>query len=69
MIAPKLEEMQAEFTDVVFLKVDVDANGEAAQDAGIEAMPTFIFFKGGEKVETIRGANEGAIRAAVEKHK
>ena len=32
-------------------KVDVDANAEAAQAAGIEAMPTFKVYKGGVEVE------------------
>merc|ERR1712108_70624 len=33
MVAPKIEAMSNEFTDVAFHKVDVDENDEAAQDA------------------------------------
>jgi len=69
MIAPKLEAMQAEFADIEIVKVDVDNNGEAAQAAGIEAMPTFKFFKGGNEVTSIRGANEAGIREAITQHK
>lgn len=50
-------------------KVDVDANTEAAEKYGVEAMPTFKFVKGGEVVTTITGADEPSIRAALNQHK
>ncbi len=50
MISPKLEEMAQQFSDVIFLKVDVDENEEVASEYGISCMPTFIFIKNGEKV-------------------
>ena len=53
MIAPKFEAMATEFTDAVLYKIDVDENGEASQAAGIQCMPTFQFYKGGEKVHEI----------------
>ena len=31
MIAPKFEAMEAEFPNVIFVKIDVDANKETAQ--------------------------------------
>ena len=37
-------------SDVVFLKVDVDENEDAAQEYSISAMPTFIFIKKEAKV-------------------
>merc|ERR1711988_730195 len=43
MIAPKLEQMSNEFPHVKFYKVDVDANPQASQLAGISCMPTFKF--------------------------
>ena len=51
MIAPQIEEMaKGEFSDVVFLKVDVDENEETSQEYSISAMPTFIFVKNNSKV-------------------
>merc|ERR1711976_254264 len=51
MIAPKLEAMSNEFTNVVFLKVNVDDNSEVAEEHGISAMPTFFIFKNKNKVD------------------
>ena len=64
MIAPKYAELATEMEGKAILaKVDVDANEETAQACGIEAMPTFQFFKGGEKVHQIRGADFEGVRA------
>ena len=69
-IAPKYEAMAAEFPNVILRKVDVDANADTAQHCGIACMPTFHFFKNGEKIEAdkIEGANEVKIREALAKH-
>ncbi|XP_077981657.1 thioredoxin-like [Glandiceps talaboti] len=68
-IGPKFEEMSKEFTDVVFIKVDVDDNGETAEANGVSAMPTFIFFKNGEKVDSLTGADEKKLRELLTKNK
>jgi thiol-disulfide isomerase/thioredoxin len=64
MIAPVYEKMQEEFPGVVFTKIDVDANSEAAEQCGIQAMPTFQFYKGGQKVGEMKGANESGLRVS-----
>lgn len=69
MIAPKIEAMAKEFTDVIFAKVNVDDNDDTATKNEISAMPTFIFFKNGEKVETVVGASEAKIKEAVNRLK
>ena len=71
MIAPKIAAMSQEdaYKDKVeFYKIDVDAVPDVAQELSIRAMPTFLVFKDGEKVEEVVGANEKAIRAAVDKY-
>ena len=50
VIAPQIESMSGEMSNVVFLKVDVDENEDAAQEYNISAMPTFIFVKKEAKV-------------------
>merc|ERR1711931_185363 len=58
MIAPKLEEMSKSMDDVVFLKVDVDECEDLAAEFQISAMPTFVFWKNKQRVDTVTGANE-----------
>ena len=43
--------MSTEFKNVIFKKVDVDEAKDVAENAGIRAMPTFKFYKGGEEIE------------------
>ena len=45
--------MDGKMPEVVFLKVDVDENEDAAQEYSISAMPTFVFVKKEAKVRKI----------------
>ncbi|KAK3687792.1 thioredoxin-like protein [Podospora appendiculata] len=70
-IAPTLAKWaeSPEFKDKVhFAKFDVDAVPALAQELGIRAMPTFIFFKDGEKVDNFAGANPPALLKLLNKH-
>jgi len=70
MIAPKLEAMSEseEFKDkVVFVKVNVDDLEDVAESCGISAMPTFHFYKNGQKVAEVVGASEPKIREEINK--
>jgi len=55
-IAPTFAKLDEETADVDFYRVDVDAAPEIAQEVGVTAMPTFVLFKDGGKVDTLRGA-------------
>jgi len=71
MIAPRIVTMSTEekYRDSVdFYKIDVDEVPDVAQELSIRAMPTFLLFKDGERIEEVVGADERAIRAAVDKH-
>ncbi|XP_034254050.1 thioredoxin-2 [Thrips palmi] len=65
IIAPKLVELSAEYPDVVFLKVDVDENEDIATDYNISAMPTFVFIKNKQKVESFSGASYDLLKEKV----
>lgn len=65
MIAPHFQAMADENPNVTFVKVDVDAMDKIAQMCGVRAMPTFQFFKGGEKVDEMCGANVAGLKAKV----
>lgn len=66
-IAPAIEKFSETHGHVKFYKVDVDNLSDVAADNGVSAMPTFLFYKNGELVDTVRGANPPAIGAAVTK--
>jgi thioredoxin 1 len=67
-IAPKVVGFAKDFPQARFYKVDVDEVNDVAAELGIRAMPTFMLFKKGEKVEEVVGANEKALKAAIEKN-
>ncbi len=56
MIAPVLEELDAEMGDKVkIVKLDVDENQETAAKYGVMSIPTLILFKDGEIVDKVVG--------------
>lgn len=69
MILPKVEDMAREFAAVSFYKIFVNAaNKDVGTSAGVRVAPTFLLFKGGEKVAEVVGAKEADLRAAIEEH-
>merc|ERR1712224_1132340 len=67
MIAPKIEEFEKTYSNVKFIKVDVDQATEVAEKEGISAMPTFKYFANGEKSGEVVGASESKIEAELKK--
>lgn len=67
-IAPKIAEYSEQYPDVAFYKVDVDEVPDVAQELGIRAMPTFVYFKDGQKVDEVMGAAPPNIEGAIKKH-
>jgi thioredoxin 1 len=68
MIAPKVEQFANQYNTVTFCKVDVDELDDVAARAGISAMPTFQFYKGGKKVDELLGADPNRLEALIKKH-
>ena len=48
--------------------MDVDANSDAAKEAGIACMPTFKYYKGGSEVDKLEGANIDMVKEMIEKN-
>ncbi|OXU24710.1 hypothetical protein TSAR_004285 [Trichomalopsis sarcophagae] len=69
MIAPKLDELSQELTDVIFLKVDVDELEGVAEEYDVNSMPTFVFIKNGNVLDKFSGANIEKVKLTVQKHK
>mmetsp|Transcript_8236 Transcript_8236/g.12152 ORF Transcript_8236/g.12152 Transcript_8236/m.12152 type:complete len:155 (-) Transcript_8236:311-775(-) len=71
VIAPKFDEFSDKYPDAVFLKVIGDASAEASKlmkREGVRSVPSFHYFKDGEKVDVVNGANAEAIEAAITKN-
>lgn len=69
VMAPVIDQLATELTDVTFAKVNVDDHGDLAQRYNILSIPTFLMFKGGHVVEQFSGIMTAeAMRARIEKH-
>lgn len=68
-IAPAYTQLSEKYTDVIFLKADVDELNEAAYEADVKSMPTFQFIKDGELVAQFEGANAEKVEALIVEHK
>src|ERR1700694_5513832 len=56
VVAPVLDEIAADRTDVLIVKLDIDENPQTAARFQVLSIPTMILFKGGEPVKTVIGA-------------
>ncbi|CEP08852.1 hypothetical protein [Parasitella parasitica] len=65
VIAPKLKKFAGDYKNIVFAKVDVDAVADVAAEFSIRAMPTILYFRKGEKVDEVVGANAANIEAKI----
>ncbi|XP_063042302.1 thioredoxin-like [Engraulis encrasicolus] len=64
-IAPHFKEMSEKLKDVVFLKVDVDEAQDVSAHCDIKCMPTFQFYRNGEKISDFSGANKDKLEETV----
>ena len=55
MIAPIVEEIAAERSDIIVGKIDVDEEMELAKQFRIVSIPTLVLMKGGEIAATLVG--------------
>ena len=66
MIDPFFERFSKSYTDLVFIKVDVDELEDVSAEAGVSATPTFMAYKNGNAVNKLFGTDkhklEGFIR-------
>ncbi|KAK6525369.1 hypothetical protein TWF694_005508 [Orbilia ellipsospora] len=63
VISPVFEKLSDDAANegIAFYKVDVDTQEEISQEVGIRAMPTFIIFHKGNKVNELVGANPAGL--------
>jgi thioredoxin 1 len=56
VVAPVLEEIQAEREDLKIVKLNTDENPETSAKYQVLSIPTMILFKDGQPVKTVIGA-------------
>jgi len=68
-IAPKLEELAKQYTEsAVVLKVNVDECEDIALEYQVNSMPTFVFIRNSDQIDTFTGANEERLSSYFAKH-
>jgi thioredoxin 2 len=69
MIAPILDQLAAERTDVTFAKLNVDENPRTASQFGVQGIPLLIFFRNGAEAGRVVGAVPRAqIESAIQRY-
>jgi thioredoxin 1 len=61
MMAPLFEALSTKFPAIGFYKMDTDAAEELTVRFSVTALPTFIFIKDGQILNTVIGANQKAL--------
>ena len=54
---PMIQQLERQYSNVVFLKIDVDNAKDIATKENISSMPTFKFYKNGQKIHEFSGAS------------
>lgn len=71
IVAPIVEQLAEEYEDdgVRVGKLDVDSNPETASRFGVRSIPSILFFKDGEHVDTVIGAvPKDHLKQKIEEH-
>lgn len=66
--APTFARMSEQFPNVRFAKVNVEVAREVAAKLEVYVMPTFHLFRANQKIGSVRGWNERALRSMLEEH-
>lgn len=61
IVTPTFEKLSEKYKHVEFLKVDIDEAEEIANKCEIKSIPTIIFYKGGNKIDQLVGANNNEL--------
>ena len=69
MIGPVFEQLAKDNAEIEAVKVDVDDADDVAAHCQIQAMPTFHFYKNGEKIAEMMGADQAKLAALIAQHK
>lgn len=60
-LAPKLENISNSYSNVTFVKIDVEENSDLAADLSIRSVPTVIIYDGKKIVNKIVGVQQDKL--------
>jgi thioredoxin 1 len=64
-LTPRLSNLSNKYTDVTFVKVDVDENMESAQELLISTVPTVMIYNGDMLINRSTGANHDTVYSKI----
>lgn len=68
MIAPKVHDLAKNMPHVNFVQVDVDQAQDIVHEYRIQAMPTFVFVKAGNVLDSVQGADYNKLLQLCERY-
>lgn len=60
-LMPRLENLESQYSNVKFVKVNVDENMEHSMSMNIRGVPTVIIYKNGNEINRSSGANQDSF--------
>lgn len=66
---PVMKEFAAKYTDVEFIKLDVDELMGVSSTFGVHTLPTQILIKKGNVVDKVTGVKKDELQRKIEKHR
>lgn len=64
-IAPFFKELSTTYTDIVFLKVDIDEAVDITEKFNINSVPTFLYINNGEEIGRVSEASAEKIEKQI----
>ncbi|PON67471.1 Thioredoxin [Parasponia andersonii] len=66
---PVLKELSDKYTDVEFVKIDMDELPGVAAEYGIHVLPSFLLMKKGNQLDKVIGARKDELQNKIKKHR
>ena len=67
-IVPDLERLESQYSDVIFIKVDVDDLEDISNEYKVQALPTFLFIRDGNELSRVKGADVSMIESKLQSY-
>ncbi|CAL0318291.1 unnamed protein product [Lupinus luteus] len=68
LMDPTIQDFAAKYTNVEFIKIDVDKLMPVSRAFEVQALPSFILIKRGKVVDKVVGVKKEELQRMIEKH-